>query len=185
VRLGEILQVPWLLPGVGVSLVVGTVASGAVGRALGVRRVAAWVLLLSFGIILSATLTPRREAFESGARVPVPCDLSRLGPPSLEELLRFGDVGLNILMFVPLGAAIALVPRSRRRAAIVGGAIALPLGIEAIQALVPWLDRTCESADIVDNLAGLVIGLAAGTVIGRLVPGLGRPAERSRPSVTG
>jgi hypothetical protein len=176
---------PWLLPGIVVALLVATLASGALGRALGVRKVVAWVLLLNLGIILSATLTPQREAFELGVSASGACDLSRLGPPTLDELFRGGDVGLNILMFIPLGVAIAVVPMSRGRTALVIIAVALPFAIEVIQLLLPALDRACESADVVDNLTGLVIGLAAGTVIGRLVPGLGRPAERSRPSVTG
>jgi hypothetical protein len=77
-------------------------------------------------------------------------------------------------MFVPLRAAIGLVPRSRRKAAIVIAAIALPFGIETIQLLVPALDRACESADVVDNLTGLAIGLGGGVVAGRLVAAVDR-----------
>ena len=178
---------PWLLPGIAVALAVSVAASGNVGRALWTRRVVAWVMLLTLGIILSATMTPLRGAFESGSRASAACDLSRLGLPSLEELFR-GDVLLNILMFVPLGVAVALLPHSRRRTLVLLAVIALPFAIETYQLLLPALDRACESADVVDNLTGLAIGLAAGLVAGRLLPGIGQAegsltgrAERDRP----
>jgi glycopeptide antibiotics resistance protein len=170
---GESLDLPWLLPGVAISVVVSIAVSGAVGRALGVRRAVAWVMVLSLGIILAATLTPQLEALEFGARGSSSCDLSRLGLAPLREVLRLGDTGGNILMFIPLGVAIGLVPRSRRKAAVVIAAIALPFGIETIQLLVPALDRACESADVVDNLTGLVIGLAGGVVAWRLAGAVG------------
>jgi glycopeptide antibiotics resistance protein len=167
-------MLPWFLPGFAISVVVSIAASGAMGRALGVRRAVAWVMVLSLGIILAATLTPQLEALEFGARGSSPCDLSRLGLAPLRELLRLSDSGGNILMFIPLGATIGLVPRSRRKAAIVIAAIALPFGIETIQLLLPVLDRACESADVIDNLTGLAIGLAGGVVAGRLVAAMDR-----------
>ena len=156
----------WALPGFAISVVVGLAVTPAVGRALGVGRGVAWALVLSLGIILAATLTPGSEILGPGARGPAYCDFSRIWLPSWGELLTFYDTGGNILMFIPLGAAIGLLPRSRRKAAIVVGAIALPFAIETTQLVVPWLDRACESADVVDNLTGLVLGLAAGTVAG-------------------
>jgi len=166
-------MLPWFLPGVVISIVVSIAASGAVGRALGVRRAVAWVMVLSLGIIMAATLTPQWEALAFGARGSSSCDLSRLGLAPLRELLRLSDSGGNILMFIPLGATIGLVPRSRRKAAIVIAAIALPFGIETIQLLLPVLDRACESADVIDNLTGLAIGLAGGGVAGRLAGAVG------------
>ena len=167
-------MLPWLLPGVVISIVVSIAASGALGRALGVRRAVAWVMVLSLGIITAATLTPQLEALEFGARGSSSCDLSRLGLAPLRELLRLSDSGGNILMFIPLGATIGLVPRSRRKAAIVIAAIALPFGIETIQLLLPVLDRACESADVIDNLTGLAIGLAGVVAAGRLAGAVDR-----------
>lgn len=43
------IALPWLLPGVAVSLVLSVVMSRAAGQALSVHRLVAWVLLLSFG----------------------------------------------------------------------------------------------------------------------------------------
>ncbi len=167
---------PWLLPGVAIALVVSIVASGGVGRTLRVARPVAWVMVLSFGIILAATLTPQWEALAYGARGPSSCDLSRVGLAPLRELLRFNDTSLNVLMFIPLGAMIGLVPLSRRKALVVIAAIALPFAIETIQRLLPVLDRGCESADVIDNLTGLVLGLGGGVVAGWL----GRSMARRR-----
>ncbi len=168
-------MLPWFPPGVAIAVVVALAAGGAVGRALGVRRAIAWVMLLSLGIILAATLTPQAAALDFGARGSASCDFSRVGLASWREVLSAGDAGGNILMFIPLGVAIGLVPGSRRKAAIVVGAIALPFAIEMIQLVVPRLDRACESADVVDNLTGLAIGLVAGTLVGQV-------ARRVRPA---
>jgi glycopeptide antibiotics resistance protein len=173
------LALPWLLPGVAVALVLSPVLSGPAGQKLRVRPIVAWVFLFSLGVILAATLTPLRGAFD-GDRGSGTCDFSRLGLASIGDLQRFGDVGLNVLIFIPFGLAIGIVPRSRRKTVIVAASIALPFAIEAIQLLLPALDRACESADVADNLTGLVIGLAAGTLVGRLLPRLRQPRERSR-----
>jgi glycopeptide antibiotics resistance protein len=60
------------------------------------------------------------------------------------------------------------VPRSRRKAVVLIAAIALPFAIEITQMLLPILDRACESADVVDNLTGLVLGLGGGVAAGWL-----------------
>ena len=174
---GDLQSVPWLLPGAAISALVGVAASGAVGRVLRVHWLVAVMMVLSFGIIIAATLTPQWEALAFGARGSSSCDLSRLGLAPLGELLSASDSGGNILMFIPLGATIGLVPRSRRKAAIVIAAIALPFGIETIQLLLPVLDRACESADVVDNLSGLVIGLGGGSVAGWLAAAVYRRAR--------
>ena len=171
---GESLELPWLLPGAAISVVVSIAASGAVGRALRVRQPVAWVMVLSLGIIIAATLTPRWAALAFGARGSSSCDFSRIGLASLEQLLSANDSSGNVLMFIPFGVAIGLAPRSRRKAAIVTFAIALPFAIETIQLLLPALDRACESADVVDNLTGLAIGLAGGSVAGRLAAAVDR-----------
>ena len=168
-RLSEAGVLPWFLPGVVIWVAVALVAGGRVGRALGVRRAVAFALIVSLGIVLSATLTPLRGALDFGTVGSGSCDFSRVGFAPLRDLLRFGDTSLNVLMFVPLGVSIGLLPRSRLTAVVVVGAIALPFAIEATQLLVPWLDRACESADVVDNLTGLAIGLAGGIVVRRLV----------------
>ena len=75
---------------------------------------------------------------------------------------------LNVLLFMPLGVSIAFMPRSRLKVAVLVAAIALPFAIETTQLLLPILDRGCQSADVIDNLTGLVLGLAGGSVAGLL-----------------
>jgi hypothetical protein len=148
------------LPGLGASLVVAFILGGAVRRTLGAGPLLSWALIVSLGLILSATITPTQEAIQGRAGM-AGCDLFRVGLARLHEVLEFGDTGLNVL-FVPLGAAIGLLPRSRRKAAIVVAAFALPFAIERVQLLAPLLHRGCQSADVIDNLTGLAIGLAGG-----------------------
>lgn len=155
---------PLLIPGIVVSIIVSLAAGSAIARALGTSRIVAVVMVLAAGVILSATLTPLREAIDHGARGPATCDLSRIGLAPCAELLTVNDTSLNVLMFVPLGATIAAIPRSRRRTVVLLAAITLPFAIEATQLLVPFLDRACESADVVDNLAGLLLGLVGGSL---------------------
>jgi glycopeptide antibiotics resistance protein len=172
--LGESEMLPWFLPAVVIWVAVALAVGGRVGRALGVRRAVSVALVVSLGIILSATLTPLRGALDFGAVGSGSCDLSRVGLAPLRGLLRLNETSLNVLLFVPLGVSIASLPRSRLKAAFVVAAIALPFAIETIQLLVPWLDRACESADVVDNLTGLAIGLAGGVVAGRLAAAVDR-----------
>jgi glycopeptide antibiotics resistance protein len=177
VRFGESSALPWFLPGVAISAAFALAAGGRVGRALGARRAVAMALIVSLGIILSATLTPLRGVLDAAGSGTGSCDLSRIGLAPLRDLLELNDTSLNVLLFVPLGVSIALLPGSRRKAAIVIGAIALPFAVEATQALVPWLDRACEGADVVDNLTGLAIGLGGGVVAGRLAGALDRQSR--------
>jgi uncharacterized membrane protein (Fun14 family) len=168
---------PWLLPGSVLALVAATLGSAVVGRWLGVRRIVAWTLLVTLGIIASGTLTPLDREFQGSAH-PGTCDLSRLGPAALADLTDpTTDVAANILLFIPLGLTVGLIPGSRRKAAIVVGALVLPVMIESVQLLATPLHRGCESADVIDNLTGLAIGLVVGTALRRYVPSVRREVE--------
>lgn len=164
---------PFLLPGIAIALVVSIVVSRRVGRALRVPWLVAFVLVFSLGIILSATLTPLRSAFAAQVTGPQSCDLSRFGPAPLADYLSRSksDAGENVAIFIPLGLAIGMIPPSRRKAALTIAAILLPVAIEAVQLLVPALGRACQSADVFDNFAGLVLGLGLGTGARRVLAG--------------
>ena len=168
VFLGDSRDLPWLLPGFAISVAIAIAAGGWVGRAHGLRRAIAAALIVSLGLILAATLTPQWEALAFGAVGSGTCDFSRMSLAPLHELLRFDDTSLNVLLFMPLGIAIAFMPRSRLKVAVLVAAIALPFAIETTQLLLPILDRGCQSADVIDNLTGLVLGLAGGSVAGLL-----------------
>jgi len=76
---------------------------------------------------------------------------------------------VNILLFMPLGFGLALLPRTRRTALIVLAAFSITFLIELTQRLLPQLGRGCESADMVDNTVGLVLGLAVGVLFTMVV----------------
>ena len=101
------------------------------------------------------------------------------GCPQPERLLGINDTSLNVLLFIPLGVALAGIPSSRSKAILICAAIAAPFVIETIQAWTPILARGCESADVVDNLFGLVLGLAAAATLPRLRLGGGPDQTRS------
>lgn len=96
------------------------------------------------------------------------CDLSRIGLASWRELSHLDDASLNILLFVPLGISIGLCPRSRAKLIVLTGAFVLPAAVELIQLVAVSLGRECQSADVVDNVFGLLLGLLAGSVAGRI-----------------
>lgn len=154
---------PWFVPGVVASMLIAAFAAGPISKRLGVRRLLVWAILVSVGVIVSATLTPLGGTLDFDLVRFHRCDLSRIGPAPIADLLRLNDTSLNVAMFIPLGLTIGLVGASRPRVALIVFAVILPVGIETIQLLAPILDRGCQSADVVDNLTGLLIGLVIGT----------------------
>jgi hypothetical protein len=175
---GESPVLPWFLPGVAISVVVSLAAGGVVGRVLGTRRAVASLLVLGLGIIVSATLTPLDGVLDLDTLGRGTCDFSRMWLPALGELRRLNDTSLNVLLFIPLGISIALLPRSRRTLPVVVAAFALPFAVELVQLLVPALARGCQSADVVDNLLGLTVGVAVGVAARGLVAVTGRAMDR-------
>ena len=175
---GEHSILPWFLPGVAISLVLSLAGGGAVGRALGTRRAVASLLIFSLGIIVSATLTPLDGVLVFDTIGRGTCDLSRMGLPALGELRGMNDTSLNVLLFLPLGISIALLPRSRRSLLVVLAAIALPFAVEMTQLLLPALGRGCQSADVIDNLLGLAVGVVVGGAARGLVAVTGRAVDR-------
>lgn len=162
---------PWFLPGTALFVGLGLVVARPFSRLLRASPMVAWLLVVSLGIIVSATLTPLRGHFNFGA-VGGTCDFSRIGLAPLEDLGDINDTTLNIVMFVPLGIGLGLLARSRRTAGLIAAAIILPFVIEGTQLLIPALERGCESADVFDNLTGLAIGLALGTMASLLADAL-------------
>ena len=175
--------VPWVLPGIAVSVALALILCRPVGRRLRIGAPLTWAILVAFGLVVSATLLPLRAAIDFEAVGSGTCDLSRIGLAPIPELLRFDDTSLNVALFIPLGVAIGLVQALRPRAALCIAAIALPFAIETVQLVAPILDRGCQSADVVDNLNGLAVGLVIGTGL-RLVAGWIGTAD-GRPDVHG
>ena len=158
---------PWFLPGTAVFVVLGLVLGRPLAQVLTTRYWIACAVVIGFGIIVSATLTPLNGQLNLAAAGRA-CDFSRMGLAPIDDLLTVDDTSLNIAMFIPLGVALGLLARSRYKAGLIVAAVALPIVIETIQRLVPAIERGCQSADVFDNLTGLVVGLAIGTLAGWL-----------------
>jgi VanZ family protein len=155
--------VPWFLPGVALGALVGALAAPAVARGLRSGRGVAWLLVFGLGMIVAATLTPLDDPLAEPSSLLRTCDLGRIGLAPLDELVTINDTSLNVALFIPLGIALGLLPGSGRKWAVVAAAILLPFAIETLQLLAPFLSRGCQSADVVDNLTGLVVGMVAAT----------------------
>ena len=155
---------PGFVPATTITVALALFLAGPVGDRLGCSRGVAWLLVASLGTILAVTLTPGRAD-------PLPelppgspaCDLSRAGPAPWVEYLQLDETTLNLILFVPFGVAIALLPPSRAKAGIALSAVVLPFAIEGIQLGATPLGRACQGGDVFDNLAGLMLGLGAGT----------------------
>jgi hypothetical protein len=160
----------------GLFLVACALAAPAVGRWLGARGAVAFVLLASLALVITATLLPTADAM-TGVASDGTCDLTRLGFPTVSEVRGDSQTRLNLLLFLPLGVSISLLPLGFRSVMIAAGAVALPFVIEGLQLTVHVLGRGCQSADVIDNLTGLAIGSAAGLLL-RFVIGPVRLARR-------
>lgn len=154
---------PWFFPAMVLWLFVSVPASRRFARLFTLPLPAALGVLTALGLILSATLTPLDDiAVEVGSSGN--CDWSRVGLPPLGQLVRVNDTSLNVLLFMPLGFSIGLIPSGIPKTRLVIAAIALPACIEVVQLLAPSLGRGCQTADVIDNLGGFFLGLGAGIV---------------------
>jgi hypothetical protein len=158
---------PWLWPALAMAMVVSLLTFRPLARRLHTPPAVAFLLVLSLSGIVALTLTPGDDAFSRFNFAD--CFVRVARPIGLERLLNFGGRGLNVLLFVPLGAAIAALPRSRTKLVLLVGALALPFLIEGIQYYFSALDRSCSTLDVVDNLTGLGVGLILGTLASAVV----------------
>lgn len=159
---------PWLLPVTAIALLLAVWLSRPLARTIRARTAVAAGMIVSLGLILGATLTPLGVDDETAASERR-CDLSRVELVSLGDMRRLNDAALNVLLFVPLGAAVGLVPGRRQRLVLLAGAAVLPVGIEGVQLAVSALGRGCQASDVIDNVTGLGAGFVAGSVVHFLV----------------
>jgi VanZ family protein len=156
---------PWFLPGLAITIAIALASAGRVARRLCTDSWVAFLLLMSVGSVLAATIPPVAEDVNDRPPEPGRCDFGRMGLAPLSQYLHFGDTALNVILFVPLGLAIGLLGRRPAMTRLLVAALALPPAIEITQSLLPVLERGCQSRDVVDNLLGLGVGLALGLVL--------------------
>lgn len=130
-----------------------------------VPRLAAFCLPGAFALVLAATLSP--TAHRLGQIGQCGTYLTTTGGlTSIQGLL-------NVLLFVPAAGMLTLA--SGRPADGIAAGIGMSAAVEAIQALIPQLGRSCQLHDLIANTLGAFagVGLAAGlqtlTRGGRLV----------------
>lgn len=160
-------SVPLFLPTMIVVIVLAVALAPAMARRLRCHQVVAALMFIGAGLVLSATLTPLYGAITAGIHSTGTCDTSRMGWASFGTYLSVNETSLNVLLFVPLGIAVGLVP-GRAGMALTGSAILVPVVVETIQMLLPILGRSCQTRDVVDNTTGLVIGLGLGWFAARV-----------------
>lgn len=168
-------SLPWFLPGMLLTLPLVLLALRPVARRLDGGRGATFLLLMGLAAILWATLPPDDIQLGPAAGFAM-CDLRRLGPAPFGEYLRFGDVSLNVLLFVPYGLAVGWLWQVRPRWPLLALGALLPFAIEAWQSLLPVLGRGCQGGDLFDNLVGLLLGSFLGLGLAHLAR---RSATRS------
>lgn len=155
---------PGFVPGTLLAIAISLAVNGLVSRALFIRRSLALIIIMALGLIFSATLTVG-EGLSNANNDTRHCDFTRLALAPVVELLELNETSLNVLLFVPLGLVIGLIQRSPRIASILVIAVSLPFCIETVQLLLPVMNRTCQSADVIDNLFGLAVGFILGTLV--------------------
>jgi len=173
-----VFSLPLFLPVALAGIALAAVLRHRIARRLRSSEGAALVLVASLGLIAGATLTPLWSGVGSAPPTGT-CDVSRIWLAPLQVYLQFDDPGLNVLLFVPLGGAIAGLRPGRAKLVLAFGGFLLPLAIELTQLGLPILHRACESGDIVDNGAGFVIGFLAATLlkVAGPTPPEGRPSS--------
>jgi len=175
--------VPLFLPVLVLAFLAAAISATRIARSARIQPVVAFLLVVSVGLIVAATLTPLETALEDGVASSGTCDMERAGWAPLSMYLRPTGAALNVLLFLPLGMALGMLPRHRRWTMIaVGAGILSPLLVEGTQLLVPALGRGCQAADIIDNTTGVLLGLVAGRVLGGLVGAA--PEDGTRPRLT-
>lgn len=150
-----LVEHPWLSPlGLAVLVVLGPL----VARVVAQRPRAAWLLTgVALVPVLVLTMLPTdRVAFQR-------CEVAWMVPtPGRVELAA------NVLLFVApaLFAAVA----TRRPFLAMMGATGLSAAIEAVQALVPAIGRSCSTNDWFANTIGAAIGVLLALIALRRAP---------------
>ncbi|MET9313288.1 VanZ family protein [Kribbella sp. NPDC003505] len=130
-----------------------------------IPRLAAFCLPAAFALVIAATLSPTTHRLgqigQCGTHLTTTGGLT-----SLQGLL-------NVVLFVPAAGMLTLAVG--RPADGIAAGIGMSAAVEAIQALVPQLGRSCQLHDLIANSLGAAcgVGLAAGvqTLTRRVSPG--------------
>jgi glycopeptide antibiotics resistance protein len=140
---------------------IAVLAARTVSRRLGVSAWLAFFLMLTLGGILAVTVAPQHLTGVVASPATSPASDVWAIPSAwfADEARR-----LNVALFVPFGFCVALAMHGRNGRGLLAGALALPFLVEGLQFAVGALHRDPQWQDVIDNLSGLLIGLAFGYV---------------------
>lgn len=118
-----------------------------------VPRVASLMMPAAFALILASTLSPTAHRFPGVGSCGTHLTTTG-GLTSMQGLL-------NVLLFIPLAGLLTLA--SGRPADGIAAGIGMSAAVEAVQALIPPLGRSCQLHDLIANTLGAFagVGLAA------------------------
>jgi len=113
-------------------------------------RLAAFGMPAAFALVLAATLSPTPHRIPS---VIGQCGTHLATTGGLTSVQGL----LNVLLFVPAAGLLALA--SGRPGDGIAAGIGLSASVEAVQALIPQLGRSCQLHDLIANTAGAFCGV--------------------------
>lgn len=123
------------------------------------------LLFLTIALIVYGSLYPWRFDFSGSAGHPLLVLLHSW--PTVWDRFALRDAAVNLLLYLPLGAAAIWAPPRRLRGAlgiapVVLGAAALSISMEILQVYVPG--RVCSLSDVLCNTVGAASGVALALV---------------------
>ncbi|GAB2681227.1 VanZ family protein [Kribbella swartbergensis] len=113
-------------------------------------RLAAFCLPGAFALVLAATLSPTAQRLGQIGQ----CGTSLTTTGGLTSVQGL----LNVLLFVPAAGMLALA--GGRAADGIAAGIGMSAAVEAVQALIPQLGRSCQLHDLIANTLGAFAGVA-------------------------
>lgn len=175
---------PWALPGAIVVVIVTLVLAPRAARWLRTRPWLAFGIVASAGLVVLVTLSPSVDAGPGRTRFAS----FELSLDTFRRLDGINESTLNVALFVPLAAFVAMAGVNAVRRLTIPAVILLPVAVELIQYAFPSLGRSgFQMDDVVANLTGVLVGLAGGAAArfvitrasGADLPLASEPAEAS------
>lgn len=140
-----------------------------------IPRLAAFCMPAAFALVIAATLSP------------TPHDLGQIGLCGTHLTTKGGLTSLqgllNVLLFVPAAGMLTLA--GGRPGDGIAAGIGLSAAVEAVQALVPPLGRSCQLHDLIANSIGTLCGVGVAAGLQLLTRSLVTQGLAARPLVVG
>lgn len=136
-----------------------------------IPRVASLLMPAAFALILAATLSPTAHRFPGVGSCGTHLTTTG-GLTSMQGLL-------NVLLFIPLAGLLTLA--SGRPADGIAAGIGMSAAVEAVQALIPPLGRSCQLHDLIANTLGAFAGVGLAAALQVALRAATRPITLTNP----